>query len=298
MSLFRRRLGAQSCDPSDKKPSPSVFKTREIVERPESAPALFRPPKSCSSGFPNIKHTGNLGIAKIGKDSTVDESIGPGRKKSSDLRDYESENIRRVLSMSPQEVNEALSEAGLYFSVESLRFLQRRGENDSVPNSAAAGNHSAKGDESFHPNFLGSPESWMDPDFESDPSCICRPGVVVGELDRYDLEGRKIITRSDFLKHFESILNQDLFIRGLIISPDIELILSGAISYAGDGIFSSALRHGLCRCDADTKQESQSAETLADRELFHHEFEHKRAGYSLHEACEVQIVHLDFVCHA
>ena len=108
-----------------------------------------------------------------------------------------------------------------------------------------------------------------------------------GTPDRYNLDGCKIVEKKIFIDHFVNVFKNDSFFRVVVASKLGEAFCS-LLMKAAEKIFACAVTDGLIHRNKDVTESFIDGEFKADRELYHHEFEHNRAGYSLKEACEVR----------
>jgi hypothetical protein len=331
----------------------SIFKVGSIVERTSSGPPpALLPVCAAGAGFPNLRHTRPLGAAPATRPpglgaaapapTPVKRTPPPDKARASALAEegwappagdadgFKADNLNTVLAMTKEQVDEALAEAGLHFSQDTLKFLQKRGEAElhAPPGGSGRGASGAPGpapaghtpevppapagkarpavlppSEGTSAGLAGAddrtgvgagtmpgPEhehAWMDPTFESDAALKQHSGNALSMADRFDLEGRKIVSKETFVSHFVSIVKGDHFFRD-VVSPALkggEAAASGIVLGAAEQLFSRAVADGVC-CDGAALGGGEGG-AECDRDLFHHEYEQGRAGYSLHEACEV-----------
>lgn len=293
MSIFRSRLGGAN-ERADADSAGGVFKAGDVVERAPSAPAALVSCGAHKAGFPGLRPSRYLGSASsVDGRKHLTMPLADRHRPGPDSADnFSAENLKTVLSMTPEQVSAALAEAKMHLSEESLNFLQRRGESSVTSQPGAFVQEPLVRPPAVadpHPTApRGDELSWMDPDFESDPLHSRTTRILGDKVDRFDLEGRKIISKSEFLSHFSTVMTNDSLFRMFREVPSIESVVFDAISCAGDHFFTSAKDLGVICCDgSDNILESDLRTNLVDRELFHHEYEHLRAGYSLDEACEV-----------
>ena len=276
---------------------------REVVERSQNVEISSYTIKKANfteGTFLGIQG-GNRDQAKV-VNSATNSGLVHSRDKangaSKDIDDeFEMQNTLMVQSMTPDQIQAALREVESSLSQRSIDFLRKRGDVD-LKQAAAAIGVTAEDCPSVHVDALFASiddkvtecPDWAKPSYRPTDLRAKPSALAHSASDRFDLEGRKIIDCSSFVVFFSKLFYEDEYVKQVINSEIMRLIED----FSRD-LFSAAEYCGLIRSVACTSadyhecdDESLSiAVPMLETELFHHEYEQERPGYSLSEACEV-----------
>jgi hypothetical protein len=218
------------------------------------------------TGFPSVMRRADIGVRRAthlpGSDSCArtegkQEEI-PDRLEHDQVR---SQNRAAVLSMRPEEVELAIQELGMHLSPESLAFLGRRGEKElemerdgtaktiesilNIEGDRTATLVSSVSKNSLDVHFEGSRMSpIVDSNINSLPAIgNVREPLKCAPIECFDIDGKKLVVRSDFISQFTDIVCSDSLYSGLLNSNPL---LQQGIEDIACSIFDTCVSIGFC----------------------------------------------------
>jgi hypothetical protein len=273
---------------------------RDVVERAQNDEICTQTVKMADSkrdrplgALRRYKTEFSVTSTSAGSISSRNNAIG-----EADLQEdaFEMQNTLMVQSMSSVQIQAALSEIESSFSERSIEFLRKRGaldlDNKTSTNIAqdSGSLHAEEISVSMSDNDTQYPD-WAVPEYRPTDLRALPSALAASAPDRFDLEGRKFIDSDSFVGYCMKVLSEDEYIKQ-IIDSDVTILIE---AFCRD-LYSGAEHCGIIRPVSSAAARNSygydpvsplTAVPILDNELFHHEYEQERPGYTLHEATEV-----------